>query len=98
MTKFWVTTLAGVDFVVGEIASQRDFEIYLETGTDRGETGFMKYKDAYQADSRQRIKEMMDARNTRLDDLCMACKRRNADSILSLEERMQMKSATPYMA
>jgi len=36
IAKYLVTTIAGVDFVVGEITSQRDFEVFLQTGQDRG--------------------------------------------------------------
>ena len=73
LAKFWVTTLAGVDFVVGEIASQRDFEVYLESGLDRGERGYNELEGG----GRERILELLRARNDRLDDLCKA--NRNTD-------------------
>ena len=75
MAKLWVTTLSGVDFVVGEISSQRNFEVYLETGNDRGEKGYMSRANMTAGEVmgvRERIKQMMGLRNSRLDDLCKA--------------------------
>jgi low affinity Fe/Cu permease len=68
--KWFVTTIAGVDFVVGEIASQRDYEVYLETGTtERGIQGVKASWNMNQED-RLKIKGMMADRNERLDDIC----------------------------
>ena len=74
LTKYLVTTLAGVDFVVGEIASQRDFEVFLESGVDRSEQKFLiSHQNILEdASGRGRILEMMEAREMRLDDLCKA--------------------------
>jgi hypothetical protein len=76
ISKYLVTTLAGVDFVTGEIASQRDFEVYLESGLDRGEKWGGMFSDNR---GRQRILEMLEQRNVRLDDLCKA--NRNPDLV-----------------
>jgi hypothetical protein len=74
ISKFLVTTLAGVDFVVGEIASQRDFEVYLESGIDRGDKrgGRVFGGGGGKGGARGRVEEMMEQRNARLDDLCKA--------------------------
>ena len=69
LPQFLVTTLAGVDFVVGEIASQRDFEVYLESGIDRGDKGLKTFG---LHGARERVVQMMEQRNTRLDDMCKA--------------------------
>jgi hypothetical protein len=63
--KYLVTTIAGVDFVVGEITSQRDFEVFLTTGNDRG-------GHRVSALTRSKINFLMKERNERLDDLCKA--------------------------
>lgn len=72
MFKWFVTTIAGVDFVVGEIAAQRSYEIYLETGsTERGVAGIKKVWNMGQ-EERLKIKGMMNDRDERLDDVCRA--------------------------
>ena len=87
--KYLITTIAGVDFMVNEIASQRNFEIYLETGEDRTLRGYMNSHKNILAgpDGRFRILNMMKQRNERLDDLCKANRKaKTAESMLSSRE------------
>jgi hypothetical protein len=77
MGKYLLTNLAGVDFMVHEIAAQRDFEVFLETGVDRTRRGFVNsHKNILSGpDGRFRILSMMKQRTERLDDLCKANRR-----------------------
>ena len=70
MHKWFLTTVAGVDFMLGEIASQREFEKYLETGH---KPGFKSIIRMFATEGeRQRVKSMMAERTSRLDDLCQS--------------------------
>ncbi|GMI36994.1 hypothetical protein TeGR_g15104, partial [Tetraparma gracilis] len=75
--KYLITTLAGVDFVVREIATQRDFEVFLETGEDRTSRGFENsHKGMLGGESKHRIVHMLKQRTARLDDMCKASRKR----------------------
>ena len=69
--KYLVTTLAGVDFMAHEIAEQREFERFLETGEN---LGYSK-THGLQSEGRFRLLNMLKQKNTRLDDLCQANRR-----------------------
>ncbi|GMI14344.1 hypothetical protein TrVE_jg11237 [Triparma verrucosa] len=69
--KYLVTTLAGVDFMAHEIAEQREFERFLETGEN---LGYSK-THGLQSEGRFRLLNMLKQKNARLDDLCQANRR-----------------------
>ena len=66
MGKWFLTTVAGVDFMIGEIASQREFELYLECGG----VGFEAKRSLFERNgSRERLNLLMRQRDSGLDDL-----------------------------
>ena len=75
--KWLLTTAAGVDFMIGEIAKQRAFELYLDPS--QNEVGFVEHKGgpllAEMAEiekatgSKEELKQMLKFREQRLDEL-----------------------------
>lgn len=64
--KWLTTSVAGVDFMIGEIASQREFELYLESGG----VGFAARRSLFERNgSRERLNLLMRQRDSGLDDL-----------------------------
>lgn len=67
--KFLCTTLAGVDFMIGEIVSQRRFETYLEYGGQDAIQWSREYFDS--KGERDNVQKLMKDRNQRLDELVL---------------------------
>jgi len=65
LSKYLYTTLMGVDFMVHEIAEQRRWESYLETGVKPFGARRMNLSD----DAREGVKRLMMERQHRLDEL-----------------------------
>jgi len=67
-SKYLITTLAGVDFMTNEIAEQREFEKFLQTGNNEGNFN----AKGLGSEGRFRLLHMQSQRDQRLDDLCFA--------------------------
>mmetsp|Transcript_28267 Transcript_28267/g.83015 ORF Transcript_28267/g.83015 Transcript_28267/m.83015 type:complete len:668 (-) Transcript_28267:100-2103(-) len=68
LSKYLYTTLMGVDFMVHEIAEQRRWESYLETGVKPFGGGFQKHLNLSD-EAREGVRRLMKERSARLDEL-----------------------------